>query len=227
MKYAEGNSKLGSGCLVVSRPVGDSCPSSCHFLGNGCYAQFTEKRFPNARKSVAENMITNKNKIRALILLAINQGKSIRIHERGDFGKNDEIDVKYVDDWAWACQSVLDSGFELPPIWTYTHFISKIIVDKLGKYVKLYASVHSNKDARKAKKLGFNIAYIDTDKKFLPKKGKKIKENLPSFIDVAGERVLVCPEQRKGRSLTTCTGGKNTRACNWCLKGKPVAFLEH
>ena len=43
MKVANGNDKLGKGCLVVSRPVGDTCPSSCDFLGNGCYAEQTEK----------------------------------------------------------------------------------------------------------------------------------------------------------------------------------------
>ena len=226
MIYAEGNAKLGSNCFVVSRPVGDTCPSSCHFLGNGCYAEFTEKRFPNARKAASNNLITEKNKIRALILLAIEKGKSIRIHERGDFGKNDEIDVEYVDNWQWALQSVLESGFELPKIWTYTHFIEKILVDKLGKYISLYASVHNESQAKKAKKLGFLLAYIDTDHKFTQKKGKKIKPGIPNFVELGGNKFLVCPEQRKGRDLTTCTGGK-TRACKWCLNGKPVAFIEH
>jgi hypothetical protein len=226
MIFAEGNSKLGSNCFVVSRPVGDTCPSSCHFLGNGCYAEHTEKRFPVARTAAAKNLITDKNKIRSLILLAISQNKSIRIHERGDFGKNDKIDLEYIDNWAWACQSVLDNGLELPKIWTYTHFIKKIIIKKLAKYIKVYASVHNEEDAKKAKKLGFIVAYIDTNHKFMKKKGKKIKEGIPGFVEIAGEKTLVCPEQRKGRDLTTCTGGK-TRACEWCLKGKPVAFMEH
>ena len=47
MKVANGNDKLGKGCLVVSRPVGDTCPSTCEFLGNGCYAEQTEKMYPN------------------------------------------------------------------------------------------------------------------------------------------------------------------------------------
>ena len=32
MKVADGNAKLGSGCVVVSRPVGDTCPITCAFL---------------------------------------------------------------------------------------------------------------------------------------------------------------------------------------------------
>ena len=36
MKTAEGNDKLGKNCIVVSRPVGKTCPPSCVFLGGGC-----------------------------------------------------------------------------------------------------------------------------------------------------------------------------------------------
>jgi hypothetical protein len=43
MKTADGNDKLGKGCIVVSRPVGDTCPSDCDYLNNGCYAEHTEK----------------------------------------------------------------------------------------------------------------------------------------------------------------------------------------
>ena len=47
MKTANGNDKLGKeNCIVVSRPVGDTCPSDCDFLGNGCYAEDLENIYP-------------------------------------------------------------------------------------------------------------------------------------------------------------------------------------
>ena len=33
MQASKGNDKLGNGCLVVSRAVGDTCPPTCDFLG--------------------------------------------------------------------------------------------------------------------------------------------------------------------------------------------------
>ena len=44
MKTAKGNDKLGKeNCIVVSRPVGDTCPPSCEFLGSRCYAEQLKK----------------------------------------------------------------------------------------------------------------------------------------------------------------------------------------
>lgn len=230
MKYAIGNEKLGSNCYVVSRPVGDTCPTSCYFLGNGCYAQSTEKRFPNARTAAAENLITDRNKIRALILDAIKRGKSIRIHERGDFGIGDDIDADYVDSWRWACESVVNDGLELPNIWTYTHFYRREIVKALGKYIKLYASVHNRDDIKAAKRAGFKLfAFIDTDHLFTRKKTKGTSNDSPKRIEFSGQKFVVCPEQRMGRTKVTCTGSKGTTACKWCVRngGENVAFIEH
>jgi hypothetical protein len=66
MKVANGNDKLGKGCLVVSRPVGDTCPSSCAFLGNGCYAENTEKIYPGVRPAGMQNLITERGRVRAI-----------------------------------------------------------------------------------------------------------------------------------------------------------------
>ena len=69
MKTAKGNDKLGKeNCIVVSRPVGDTCPPSCEFLGNGCYAEQLEKIYPGVRPAGMQNLITEKNKIRAMLI---------------------------------------------------------------------------------------------------------------------------------------------------------------
>jgi len=228
MKIAEGNDKLGKNCFVVSRAVGDTCPSSCQFLGNGCYAEATEKRFPVARKAGLANMVTEWGQIRSLLLTAVKKEMSIRIHERGDFGQDDAVDVEYVNSWVKACESVVADGVELPKIWVYTHFYDSILTKSLSKYMMLYASVHNKVDIRKAKKAGFKrFAFIDTDHNFMPKKRKGGSHDAPKYVEFEGIRLLVCPEQRRGRKLVTCTGSKNTTACQWCLKGNDVAFIKH
>ena len=116
MKVANGNDKLGKGCLVVSRPVGDTCPSTCEFLGNGCYAEQTEKMYPNVRPAGMVNLITERGRIRSMILDAMRQGKSIRWHERGDWFLNGELDTEYVDNVTWACESILADGNSLPKL---------------------------------------------------------------------------------------------------------------
>lgn len=224
MKFANGNSKLGTGCFVVSRPVGDTCPTSCQFLNNGCYAQATEKRFPNARTVGMTNLITDKNKIRALILESIKKKKSLRLHERGDFGINNDIDWDYVNNWVWACESVLIGGVGLPSIWTYTHFYNKDLYTKLSPYMALYASVHNSEDKKKAEEAGFKFfAWCDTDNKF----GSGSSAS-PKTVIIDGNKYVTCPEMRRGRDKITCAGSKNTLTCNLCIKGLAnVLFLEH
>lgn len=230
MKFSIGNEKLGDNCLVVSRAVGDTCPSSCHFLNNGCYAQLTEKRFPNARNAGVMNAITDWQKIRSLIKTAINKSKSVRIHERGDWGNFDQLDLDYIQSWKRGIESVLSDNEKLPYIWCYTHFYDHILIDELGKYMTIYASIHNIKQFRLAKKEGFTrFAWCDTDDKFV-RRGKKGNKNAPKFVKINKVKYFTCPEMRIGRDTggVTCTGNKKTKSCNLCTKSLGnVLFLKH
>ncbi len=227
MEFSQGNEKLGSGCFVVSRPVGDTCPSSCSFLGNGCYAEFTEKRFPSARNKGLRNVITEAGKIRSLLIEAVRQGKSIRWHERGDFGLDNSIDMEYIENIEEACLSLLKEDKPLPKMWVYTHFYDSRIITRLSSFITIYASVHDAADMAAAKAAGFeHFAWCDTDGKF-PKKGKKPAADAPKLVILNGERFVTCPEMRKGRNSVTCTGTKDTVACNMCTRGNNVLFLQH
>ncbi len=225
-----GNEKLGKSVFVVSRPVGDTCPSDCHFLGNGCYAEFTEKRFPVARKSAHENLRGKATEIRAMIVEALAKNKPIRIHERGDFVRpgsqtaenpQGEVDGNYLRAWVLALQTF--QGQALPDIWAYTHlYDSKLLqLAKLG--VHLYASVNSDSDYQRAKLAGFTLFAFVTEHK----KAKGGSKNFTPRLDIvygddAYNRTLVCPEQRLGRDKITCD------TCKWCTKGKGnIAFLNH
>lgn len=224
MKYSFGNDKLGNRCLVVSRPVGDTCPNSCEFLGNGCYAEFTEKRFPNARKSAQTNVITDWQRIRSMLIFAKQHNYSVRWHERGDFLLNGKLDLAYVKSIKTACESLK----ELPVMWSYSHVFSKRLLDMLGNYITIYASVHNACDIRKAKRAGFKLfAWADTQGLVAPSKRGGNPE-APKTIKLCGEKFVTCPEMRRGRKAITCTGSDSTIPCKLCTNGLAnVAFLEH
>lgn len=228
MKFANGNEKLGKGCLVVSRPVGDTCPSTCQFLGNGCYAEFTEKRFPNARTAGFANLNTNRMQIRVLIMTAIKEGKSIRWHERGDFGIDNSLDMTYIENIEAVCLQLMKEGKPLPEMWAYTHIYDRRILTRLSQFITIYASVHSRSDMRIAKREGFkHFAWCDTNEQF-PAKGKGGNPDAPKLAILEGEKFVTCPEMRRGRDTITCTGSKDTLACNLCTKGLAnVLFLHH
>lgn len=225
MKVANGNDKLGKNCIVVSRPVGDTCPSSCDFLGNGCYAEATENQYKNARQAGFHNIITEKNRIRSMILDAHSKGKSIRWHERGDWFLNGELDLDYLCNVTDACESILAEGKELPEMWFYTHIYDSRLVS-LEKYMNVYASVHNDTHMGEALAQGFKrFAWCDSDMKIAPKRPKnKAKADawrkaLPKLVVLNGERFITCPEIRRGRDVITCTGTKDSLSCDLCVRG--------
>ena len=224
MKTAEGNDKLGKGCVVVSRPVGDTCPSSCVYLGTDCYAEHSEKQYKNVRPAAFQNIVTEVGKIRSMIIDAIKREKSIRWHERGDWFLDGQLDEEYVNNVVAACESVLDSGYTLPDMWFYTHIYDSRLV-KMDVYMAVYASVHNATDMQTAKDAGFKLfAWCDSDKKIAPKRprGKKAdawRASLPKMVILNNEKFVTCPEIRRGRAEITCTGTKDSIACDMCVRG--------
>lgn len=237
-KFAKkGNEKLGEGAVVVSRAVGDSCPPSCAFLGDGCYAENTEKIYKNSRAAGLVNMLTDVNLIRSMIVYAIKKVKDIRWHERGDWFKDGELDREYIDNVVEACEGLVAQGHELPKMWFYTHIYDSYIVDSLSPYCTVYASVHNIADKREAEAAGFKLfAWCDTDLNYAPKKPhptakKKVKEwqdNLPKLVVIDNERFITCPEIKRGRGKVSCSKSKNTVECRLCIDGLAnVLFPNH
>jgi len=234
MKVANGNDKLGKGCLVVSRPVGDTCPPTCVYLGDGCYAEQTEKMYPNVRPAGMMNLITEKNRIRAMILEAIRKEKSIRWHERGDWFLNGELDLEYVANVTWACESILSDGTKLPDMWFYTHIYDARLV-AMEKYMNVYASVHNEKDMSEAVSQGFKLfAWCDSDEKVSVKRPRsKVKatewrKSLPKLVVLNGVKFVTCPEIRRGRGVVTCTPTEGSVSCDLCPRGLAnVLFPSH
>ena len=234
MKVADGNEKLGKGCVVVSRPVGDTCPPDCDYLDNGCYAENSEKIYPGVRPAAMQNLVTEKNRIRAMILDANRREKSIRWHERGDWFLNGELDLDYLSNVTWACESILAEGKTLPDMWFYTHIYDSRLVS-LEKYMNVYASVHDDNDMNEAAAQGFKLfAWCDSDEKIAKKRPKRKaaaevwRKSLPKLVVLNDVKFITCPEIRRGRGVVTCTPTEGSVDCNLCVKGLAnVLFPSH
>ena len=64
-----------------------------------------------------------------------------------------------------------------------------------------------------------------------PKNKKKAdawRASLPKLVVLNATKFVVCPEIRRGRSVITCTGTKDSIECNLCVKGLGnVLFPAH
>lgn len=236
LAFSKGNAKLGTGCIVWSRPVGPTCPPTCHFHPDRgkpghCYANSAELLHPQVTPFAYRNIITTESRIRATLLYATQRGLSVRIHQGGDFWLDDEVDQEYVLQIVRACQGIVAQGRQLPKIWTYTHVLdSAWLVQQLSPFVTLYASVHNRRELRAARKTGFKrFAWVDTNHRFA-KRRKGSHEGghsaAPKSTRIDGKRFIVCPAQRR-HGAVTCTGSAESLACNACSAGVNVVFLHH
>lgn len=219
MKYSQFNSKVGN-ALIISRPTITTCPTSCYFAGNGCYAERSEKRFPNSRKFIENNIELSEEEILTLLKDVVKLKLPIRINANGDLGLNDKVDIKYINTWKKA----LSKSKYKPTIWLYTHFYSRHISSLSYYGVNVYASIHNKDDYKKAKRAGFKLyAYVSTDRQ---KKGGSYE--YPKYVETILGRTLVCPENRLGRDRVTCAGTSTSTACNFCVHGRGnICFLSH
>lgn len=213
----EGNTKLGPKISVFSRAVGDTCPTSCELLGNGCYAQRTERIYTTARRAGLRNVrIQDWQKLRSFILDAAAKNNAIRWHERGDFLKLDSlgrkiVDRPYISNIIRAVESIKQDGIDVPKMLCYTHVYSPYIIP-LQNYMTLYASVDSAADFRAAKRVGFKLFAWSTGVK--KSQGTKMWENH------VGDQKIVCWEQLGTKA--TCSD------CMYCWKGLgDIAWVKH
>lgn len=211
-----GNEKLGNKISVFSRPVGDTCPDSCEFLDNGCYAERIEYRFPNTRKAYLKNLkIADWQKLRAFLLEAKKKGNAVRLHANGDFIKTNTVgskilDRKYINDLTRAIKSI----DEPPLIFAYTHVLKKEVANLQKVGVKIYASIDNTKAYREAKKVGFKLFAFSSNLR------KNIDKN-KMYTTELGQEIPVCWEQWCEKRSTCST-------CMYCVKGiGNISFMKH
>lgn len=195
--------KLGKRIATISRTVGPTCPASCPFLNNGCYAQITENRRPSVKENWSrwQESIPDSEVERLGRLHRKGKIKAMRLHIGGDFLSYGELDRRYI---AWLLR--LKRRLPTLPIWTYTHAWKtlaphKKYFDRLG--IVVFASVHSLTEARNAKILGYRVALIS-------KVHKKHWDRSIKSLPINGEPAIVCPEQLGTKP--------DCERCGYCFK---------
>lgn len=215
-----GNAKLGKHISTFSRSYDITCPNSCEYLDNNCYAQRIEYRFPSAKKSYINNLkIKDWQKIRAFLLEAKKRNNAVRFHVSGDFlmtSKNDRkvLDIKYINAISQAYESLKKDKIKPPNSFCFSH-VYKIKVAQLSKYIKIFASVQTSGDYKKAKKAGFKLFAWSSELV----KGKDFNK---IYITETGKRVVTCFEQVGTK--------KDCSSCGFCFNSNvqlDICFLKH
>lgn len=198
------NSKLGKGVATTYLPVGTvedggSCPKSCPFLGNGCYAQKGRVNI-HVQKTAGCNPMDEAKLISEAEPKA---GQMLRIHVSGDFVSNAHL--KAVDQ-AVAKWQAKGGG----QAWAYTHNWRELN-PKNAKHFSLIASVHSVEDGVEAKAAGYKSFALAV---------QKHSSRMAWKHD--DEVVVPCPQQTT--EGVTC---KDCRLCTHKNGVVNVAFAKH
>ena len=200
------NAKIGPAAATY-RPVGDTCPSDCFLLNNGCYAQ-RHHTGRHARKSATDYHELDRALASGVTL--------IRHHVSGDFFKDDEFDREYFE-------YVLDFHRRNSRLhgYAYTHRITEIIdagytADALPSNFALMASMNPEDDTEewrtKVREAGFKYTRV----------GGTMTESLAE----RKSNEAVCPNQiaRKYKMPNPVTCSQ----CKLCTHAKTdVVFIKH
>lgn len=217
------NKKLGN-LPSLSRPVGPTCPSACPFLGHGCYAERIQARRPSVARNWASRAYglspAEWRKWSVALLADLRRAdkrgaRAVRLHVAGDWLLPDgAVDRYYLAAVLRAFRAARRAGLRVRAYF-YTHAATAMaphrrFLDRVG--VQGFASVHTGPEATLALSQGWRLA-LDNP---LP-----IRDAVPGFVQIQGQRALVCPEQAKG---VTCD------RCGFCFRAgetRNVTFLRH
>lgn len=209
-----GNKKLGK-VATLSRLAGTSCPDSCTFLNNGCYAQKIQRIYPSAKKAWTQNLVVHEwQQYRAFFISAKKKNMPVRLHVAGDFIKSEDgrkiVDVEYIETLKRAYLSI--DKEERPNVWMYTHVNSDKIAALSDIGFVVYASIDSPEDYDAFKNTGFKLFAFGSDSR----KGKSSNK----LEQTPAGKAPVCWEQ---------LGKKDSCAdCGYCIKGLGnIVFLRH
>lgn len=180
------NSKLGRKRVAATMASQSSCPKSCQFYKNGCYA---EKGYTNLTTlRLNKSAETNTGKIALVEAEEIDKLKGdipLRLHVVGD--SKTSIAVMIV---AAAAQRYMEKMGQ--KVWTYTH-AWKWIKRSLWGNVSVLASCETEQDIVKAFKRGYPAAYVV----------EHFKQETAFALD-NGHIGIPCPNQTKGKSCADC-----------------------
>lgn len=201
------NSKLGLG-VATSTTSGESCPPSCPFMNNGCYASggpiaIHWRKITNGTRGGNWKDFLNK-------ISNLPRNWFFRHNQAGDLpGEGEKVDLKKLKELV----SVIKSRSLVA--WTYTH--KKLTAARIKHYKQfakkgfvINASADNLKEADNFKEKGMPTVVV------LP------SDSPETVYTPKGNKVIVCPNQ--SRDNVTC------RDCQLCMKADRkviIGFLAH
>lgn len=205
------SSNAKTGDIIQSYSARSTCPESCAFKHNGCYADgyYTRKQWERCEDKQDKRYIINGDHLRLGLLegafnkLRKDPSRSIlfRHNVAGDIAIEGTsiIDVNRVNTIAKAIEGANKVVGEIVKGYTYTHCTidlnaSDVIHDAASKGFLINASCETAEEVRNAKALGINSVIASVD----PKETEK-------ELKAMGLHGVQCPAQTKeGVSCDTC-----------------------
>lgn len=176
-----GNKKTGV-MAVTYRMVGQTCTSSCPFLGNGCYAQSGNVNLWQNRSEYSEK----DGLLLFRFIQSLPDNYMLRHHVSGDVFINDKVDWEYI---TWMNKA----SAARPDIkqFTYTHGWKEIGQNPFSGVV-VNASCETVEKVTEARELGYPAVMV------VPSDDTRVswREN--------GMKFRTCPQQLGQTTCTTC-----------------------
>lgn len=174
------NRKVGN--VSVTMASQGSCPLTCPFLKNGCYAESGLQGIHTARMNAFKATPLQIARAEATEIRKLSGMRPLRLHVVGDC----------ITDRTAEIVSRAATETVQQPIWTYTHAWRSVKRQSWGS-VNVLASVESTEQALQAIERGYAPAMTIASH---PQDGKAYVKN--------GLRLIPCPEQTRGIQCDKC-----------------------
>lgn len=199
------NAKLGD-CAATYRTQ-DTCPKTCPFLGNGCYAEYGfTGMFTTSRLNRADTPDLTAVFLReAELIRALPGTRPLRLSVVGDVPTAEAAGIL-------AAASAEYTAKHGQPVWAYTHWWATVPRRAWGS-VSVLASCETPALVCKARRRGYAAALV-----------------VPSFpgraaFRAGGETVVPCPSQTAGKTCAECRLCTRDRTLR--DRGVTVGFAPH
>ena len=188
-----------------------TCPSTCPFKDNGCYAEKGHVRYTlNRLEKITQELNLSRTDLaieeaRGIDALKAN-GQVLRIHVVGDCSTRESAKIVSA-----AADRFSERGGG--KVWTYTHAWKHVNRGSWGK-VSVLASLQDTKEGKKALERGYAPAVVVDA---FPNGGKAFEEN--------GVKWIPCREQVAGTPCTECKLCFDAETLKRLKRG--IAFAQH
>lgn len=177
------NRKVGDCAVTMAAQV--TCPPSCPWLGNGCYAESGLQGIHTHRQNMKAKSAYHEAQQEADLINAMSGKRPLRLHVVGDCATDQ--DARTVSK---ACMSYT-SKFD-QPVWTYTHAWRNVDRRSWGN-VNVLASCESTQQVHEAMERGYAASLVVSSH---PADGRAYIED--------GLKIIPCPQQTRDAVCTTC-----------------------